>query len=132
MKVVRDPTTGAILGVQREEGEKERANPLGDLLNGLSEDEEEEEATGGREGDRGIVPLLEEQALYERKKRPRVQSQREQEWIERLVGRWGEDWRGMVRDRRLNPMQQSEGDLRRRVEVWRSGRGKGGGEVEMG
>jgi len=42
------------------------------------------------------------------------------------VERWGDDWGGMVRDRRLNPMQQSEGDLRRRVGVWREKGGEGG------
>ena len=59
----------------------------------------------------------------EAKKKPRQQSRREQEWIEALVGKWGEDFRGMVRDRKLNPWQQSEGDLRRRVGRWRGGGG---------
>lgn len=105
----------------RDEKEK-RANPLNDPLNDI-EDEDEERNEGMVDASRGngvgIVPELEEAARQEKKKRPRRQSEREKEWVERLVKRWGDDWGGMVRDRKLNPMQQSEGDLRRRVEVWR-------------
>ncbi|KAL9132174.1 MAG: hypothetical protein Q9217_000108, partial [Psora testacea] len=84
-------------------------------------------------GGRGIVPALEAASLFEKNKGPRKQSQREVEWIEQLVERWGEDVAGMARDRRLNPMQQSEGDLRRRIGVWRITKKKGGvGEVKVG
>ena len=79
----------------------------------------------------GIVPELEESARHQVKKRPRQQSQREQEWIKLLVDRYGEDYRAMVRDRKLNPMQQSEGDLRRRVAQWERGKGKGVEEEGM-
>ena len=50
---------------------------------------------------------------------PRKQSQREQEWVERLVEKHGENYGAMFRDAVLNPMQQSEGDIRRRVVLWR-------------
>jgi len=50
---------------------------------------------------------------------PRMQSQREQEWVERLVEKHGENYGAMFRDVLLNPMQQSEGDIRRRVVLWR-------------
>ena len=132
MKVTRDPKTGAIVSVQHEKSG--RANPLGDPLNELSDSDDEmvEEGSGA-----GIIPDLEEQAKYSRPKRPRMQSQREREWIERLVDRWGDDWGGMVRDRRLNPQQQTAGDLKRRVAVWKSGKRKGqqegeGREMEVG
>ena len=59
-----------------------------------------------------------------------MQSQREREWIERLVGKWGDDWGGMFRDRKLNPHQQTEGDLKRRVEIWKSGIRRGQQEQE--
>ena len=131
VKVTRDPTTGAITSVQHEKSERE--NPLRDPLNDFSDpgDEEAEESSGW-----GIVPELEEQARYSRPKRPRMQSQREREWVERLVERWGDDWGGMFRDRKLNPQQQSEGDLKKRVGVWKSGKRKGqeegeGGEMEV-
>ena len=130
---MRDPKTGAILWVQNP---SKKANPLDDLLNSDEEDEavDEDEALrnrvrGSRRGG-GIVSELEESARHEKKKRPRVQSAREREWCERLVKRWGDDWGGMSRDRRLNPMQQSEGDLRRRVELWRGKEGGGRGERE--
>lgn len=88
-----------------------------------------------RRGDTGIIKDLEASAKLEKKKRPRLQSEREREWCRRLVKRWGDDWGGMGRDRRLNPLQQSVGDLRRRIEVWRAGGGRvdvdGEGEVEM-
>ena len=133
VKVTRDPKTGAIRSVQHEKSERE--NPLGDPLNEFSDWEEEEEMVGGHDG--GIVRDLEEQAKYSKAKRPRMQSQREKEWIERLVERWGDDWGGMVRDRKLNPQQQSEGDLKRRVKVWkcRNRKGqqeRGGDEMEVG
>ncbi len=114
---------------------REKKNPLNDPLNSdddVDEDEDEvaeNEAKGGRGG--GIVAELEESARHERKKRPRQQSVREREWCERLVRRWGDDWGGMSRDRRLNPMQQSEGDLRRRVELWKRKEGIGRVEVEV-
>lgn len=121
VRVVRDRKTGAIVSVQDGRKEREGRNPLNDPLNELSdseaEDGEEEREDIGRS--RGIVPDLEEAAKYSKKKRPRRQSQREREWIERLVEKWGDDWGGMVRDRRLNPQQQTEGDLRRRVGLWK-------------
>ena len=130
--MTRDPKTGAIVSVQHEKSERE--NPLHDPLNEFSDSDDTElvESSG-----RGIVPELEEQAKYSRPKRPRMQSQREKEWIERLVERWGDDWGGMVRDRKLNPQQQSEGDLKRRVGVWMGGKRKGqqergDGKMELG
>ena len=128
VKVLRDPETGAIISVQPSPSQTQRANknPLNDPLNDLSASEEEEDADDAPEAQAGIIPQLEESAKWTKRKRPRVQSQREREWCGRLVERWGDDWGGMVRDRRLNPMQQSEGDLRRRVGVWRE---KGGGGV---
>jgi len=64
----------------------------------------------------------------------RRQSAREEEWVRRLVERHGgkEDaYKAMWRDGELNVMQQSEGDIRRRVRRWREG-GGGGEVVEVG
>ena len=71
-----------------------------------------------------IVAELEVQAEEEavtlaRKRRPRQQSKREEEWMARLAGKYGDDIRAMARDVKLNPMQQSEGDLRRRLKKWK-------------
>lgn len=119
----RDAATGKIVRVIHEK----RDNPLGDPLNDIEEGEGDGAGeNGGGDAKQGneIVRLLEEQASMGKEKPKRKQSEREREWIERLVARWGEDYRGMVRDRRLNPMQQTEADIRKRVEKWRS---EGGG-----
>jgi nucleolar protein 16 len=127
-KVERDPQTGRILRIIRSDGESEdatarkrKSNPLNDPLENLS-DQEETSAMSTRPSD--IVAELEAQAEEEaailaRKKRPRQQSKREEEWIARLVGKYGDDIRAMARDVKLNPMQQSEGDLRRRLKKWK-------------
>lgn len=105
--------------------DKQRFNPLNDPLNsdsdddmeGLDSTEDVDVDEVEREGN--IIRELERQARTGGKKvKERVQSEREKEWCERLVTRWGEDYHGMVRDRKLNPMQQTEADIRRRIEKW--------------
>jgi nucleolar protein 16 len=105
-----------------------RPNPLNDPLNSDSEDEVMDDSFEGFDGEEGnegqegkeIVRQLEDMASREKAKTPRKQSEREKEWCERLVGRWGSDYKKMERDRRLNPMQQTEADIRRRVEKWKA------------
>jgi nucleolar protein 16 len=126
VKVERDPDTGAIMRVIRPEGGGERdsvhsrrpANPLGDLLN---EDSDMEELNMASSLVVGVIPDLQAQAEEEasRKKKPRQQSKREEEWIERLIEKYGDNTRSMARDMTLNPMQQSEGDLKQRVRRWK-------------
>ncbi|OBT68755.1 hypothetical protein VE03_02202 [Pseudogymnoascus sp. 23342-1-I1] len=103
-----------------------RANPLNDPLNDLESGDEDADAMEGFEGfgddkeeENDIVKQLEEQALRVAEKKPRKQSVREQEWCQRLSEKWGVDYKSMARDRRLNPMQQNEPDIRRRIEKWR-------------
>lgn len=117
--VERDPETGKILRVIRPDDSK--TNPLNDPLNELSP-EPESRPTASKQS-KGIVAELEAQVLAEeqhlaRTKRPRQQSQREEEWIQRLVEVHGDNYRAMFRDKKLNPMQQSEGDIKRRVQKW--------------
>lgn len=127
VRIIRDTMTGAIIRVAPSSPSPENLNPLNDPLNdfdsdgdGFSKNEEQEKE---RSSKIGIVAQLEAAARAGgAKKRPRIQSQREEEWIERLVTRWGDDLKGMVKDRRLNPQQQSEGDLRRRILKWRERR----------
>merc|ERR1711900_35700 len=130
-RVERDPTTGKILRVIHAEDD----NPLNDPLNVVeamdfegAEDEGEETRVGksgkkGKKSQNEIVRKLEEQASMVAEKKERTQSEREREWIERLVGKWGEDFEKMARDRRLNPMQQTPADIKRRVGKWKA---KGG------
>lgn len=120
--------TGAIIRVVPSSPPPGNLNPLNDPLNdfdsdgdGLGKDGEQDEKQSSSKI--GIVAELEAAARAgSAKKRPRIQSKREEEWIERLVTKWGDDWKGMVKDRRLNPQQQSEGDLRRRILKWRERR----------
>ncbi|KAH6715377.1 ribosome biogenesis protein Nop16 [Leptodontidium sp. 2 PMI_412] len=133
-RVERDPETGKILRVIHDEED----NPLNDPLNvveamdfeGAEDDGEvfegfESEVAGKKQKKQknDIVRKLEEQASMVPEKRERSQSEREKEWIERLVGKWGEDFEKMARDRKLNPMQQTPADIRRRVGKWKA---KGG------
>ncbi|RDW73490.1 hypothetical protein BP6252_07397 [Coleophoma cylindrospora] len=129
-KVERDPETGKILRVIHS---KSRPNPLNDPLNSDSEEEDKEyEDFDGFEGEEKpkeneIVKRLEELASREAPKKERTQSEREREWIERLVRTHGDDYGRMFRDRKLNPMQQTEADIKRRVAKWRA---KGGLALE--
>ncbi|KAL4870293.1 nucleolar protein 16 [Aspergillus spectabilis] len=127
-KVERDPETGKILRVVRKDvdeievaGRKHRrSNPLNDPLNDLSEQDDDESKPQGKSAKNSIVQQLEAQASVEAPKKPRHQSKREDEWITRLVERHGENYAAMARDRKLNPMQQTPGDLRRRINKWKA------------
>jgi nucleolar protein 16 len=120
-RVERDPETGKIIRVIHE---PTKPNPLNDPLNS---DEEDEEFTGFEDEapkpQNDIIRQLEEQASFVGEKKERKQSEREKEWIERLVGKYGEDYTKMFRDRRLNPMQQTEADIKRRVQKWKAAGG---------
>lgn len=130
-RVERDPETGKILRVIRDDdtiefaGQKlRRSNPLGDPLNDLSDEEGEEP----RQNNNGsiIVQQLEQQADKQGQavqgRKPRHQSKREDEWVARLIEKHGDNVTAMARDRKLNSMQQTEGDLRRRIRKWKEGR----------
>ncbi|EAW23811.1 66S preribosome component NOP16 [Aspergillus fischeri NRRL 181] len=131
-RVERDPETGKIIRVIRDEEEIEiggrkvkPSNPLNDPLNELSEDEAAQQPASQRANAKSaIVQQLERQADQEgqavKAKKPRHQSKREEEWIMRLIERHGENYSAMARDRKLNPMQQSEGDLKRRIRKWKA------------
>lgn len=129
-KVERDPETGKILRVVRDDDSFEfagkklrRNNPLDDPLDDLSDNEEGSGPIEKQEKPpaSAIVQQLEQQADKEGQveKKPRHQSRREDEWITRLIEKYGDDLTAMARDRKLNPMQQTEGDLRRRIRKWK-------------
>jgi nucleolar protein 16 len=69
-------------------------------------------------GETEYIEALEQIASSGIQKRPRQQSEREEEWISRLVEKHGDNYGAMFRDRKLNPMQQSEGDIKKRVRKW--------------
>lgn len=127
IEVERDPETGHILRVtgQREE----KFNPLNDPLVELEGSDGEAEEWNGfsmvperreNEVENPVIRQLEEAARNGARKAPRKQSEREAEWQERLVSRYGEDYGRMARDRKLNPMQQTEADIKKRVKKWQA------------
>jgi nucleolar protein 16 len=127
LEVQRDPVTGAITGIL---GQTEaNDNPLNDPLNEVDDVEGEwsgfamvpEQGAGGEGEVNPVIRELEDAARNGARKAPRKQSQREEEWVSALVGRYGEDYGRMSRDRKLNPMQQTEADIRKRVGKWRAG-----------
>lgn len=130
-KVERDPQTGRILRIVSSDGDSEDAstrrrklNPLNDPLEDCS-DEEEFRTRSKRPSDVVLkleVQADEEAAVLATKRRPRQQSKREEEWISILAAKYGDDTRAMARDIKLNPMQQSEGDLARRLKKWKASR----------
>lgn len=141
-RIERDPETGAIVRVLNDEGDERRKKGRREW-NGRVLNDDLDESSGGEDekmigqhdlptindrvlGGEGVVPDLVLQAANTgAKKRPRKQSQREEEWVERLVEKYGDDVRGMARDKRLNPMQQSEADIGMRVRMWKKERRKG-------
>ncbi|ERF72770.1 hypothetical protein EPUS_09360 [Endocarpon pusillum Z07020] len=142
VRVERDPETGRILRVIRPESgsdgldERHKRKRLDDPLNSDSGCENEDAATADptrarrREPATDVVAALEAQAAEEavqlaKRKRPRQQSKREEEWIATLVAKYGDNTGAMARDRRLNPMQQTEADIGRRVMKWRDRREEG-------
>lgn len=118
----RDPETGELVVI----GAGDSVNPLNDPLNEFEDSEEDllplkvnslgQVAVRGN--GRGITRQLEEAAAFGKEKRPRQQSEREEEWIAELVEKHGDNYAAMFRDRKLNPMQQSIGDLKKRVGKW--------------
>lgn len=94
-------------------------NPLNDPLTKLETAPKKTKASTN-----GIIAELEKQAAEEGEKlerrRPRQQSTREEEWIASLVDKHGDNIAAMVRDKKLNRMQQTEGDIGRRVKRWKA------------
>ena len=138
VRVVRD-AEGRIVDVLRGAKGGGGSGRWGEPLNeedGDGDDGGEEEEGGGNVGRyAGIVPQLEEASRLEKKPRPRKQSQREGEWIGKMVDKWGDDVGAMARDRKLNPMQQTEGDIRKRLQSWRKSRRNermGGAAMDVG
>ncbi|KAL2136913.1 hypothetical protein VTI74DRAFT_74 [Chaetomium olivicolor] len=122
VKVERD-SQGRITRVLRD------TNPLNDPLNELDSDSEtqqqkkkelekyQDEWSGIRDDPAKpeVLRELEREASRPVEKTVRHQSERELEWLQRLVARHGDDTAAMARDMKLNPMQQTAADIRRRL-----------------
>jgi nucleolar protein 16 len=121
VRIERDPETGVILHVF----DDANANPLNDPLNELGDTEMPKINSLGfvpksRRGakDTEVTRALEEYALSGVERLKRGQSKGEEQWIVDLVEKHGDDYKGMFWDRKLNPMQQSLGDIRKRVKKY--------------
>lgn len=130
VKVERD-AEGKIVRIVRD------TNPLNDPLNDLDSDNDSEGESAAEakqyeewngfvnEGRRKniaddaqkpeVLRELEMEAAQPTEKPVRQQSDREREWLERLVDKYGDNVVAMARDKKLNPMQQTTGDLARRL-----------------
>ena len=146
VRIVRDPETGAILEVI--ESNTAKANPLNDPLNDLDSDDEEDqqpgwarrgtqhgnveegdfEGFGDDDGKTDVVRQLEARASMPAKKYKRKQTDNEIAFIEDLVRKHGDNVSKMARDMKINYMQRTEGDLKKRIKTWREAGGKIEGE----
>lgn len=127
IEVERDPETGAILRIIGDNKAKE--NPLNDPLTEVLGDDDDMEWNGfamvpSERSDNPVIRQLEEAARNGARKAPRSQSQREVEWLERLVAKYGDDYGRMSRDAKLNPMQQTASDIKKRVTKMNENKGK--------
>lgn len=95
-------------------------NLLYDTLDGNDNDEEETTDTpSALETETDLVRALKHRATLGVKKE-RVQSDRESDWVERLVAKHGDDYQAMFWDKELNIRQQSIGDIKRRIKKWQA------------
>jgi nucleolar protein 16 len=135
-KIERDPRTGAILRIL-DDTSPAKPNPLRDPLNHLDSDSESEadesfdqhgskQPSGSKDPGQPkteVVKELEDEASRPAPKYKRKQSEGERGFIEQLVRKHGEDYAAMARDMKVNYMQRSEGDLKKRIKRWRENGG---------
>lgn len=127
VKVERD-ADGKIVRVLRKDNPLN--DPLNDIESGSDDDEEgntnDEEENGEAENSAAgtkatkVVDLLEAEASRPTEAHKRHQSQQEREWLGRLVARHGDDTAAMARDLKLNPMQQTAANIRKRLAVYKA------------
>lgn len=97
------------------------ANPLRDPLNDVLDSDSESDGDDGEEwggidaAAPRVVRELEREAAQPTEKLVRHQSEREMEWLGDLVAKHGEDVAAMARDAKLNRMQQTAADIRKRL-----------------
>lgn len=137
-KIERDPETGRILRVF--DGSETRSNPLKDGLNELDSDSDdglyslenqhgntdrraEKASTTDSAGKTETIRELEKEANKPVMKYKRKQPEGERVFVEELVRKYGDDYEKMARDMKINYMQRSAGDLKKRIKKWRESGG---------
>nr|POE80920.1 nucleolar protein 16 [Quercus suber] len=141
-KIERDQETGAILRVLDDAGKRRPRNKLGDLLDDDDDDDDDDRGEGVKgwnqhasnlkaatsrlgtaESKTAVVKALEEEANRPVVKYKHKQSEGERLFVEELVQKYGDDYAKMARDIKINYMQRSEGDIKRRVKRWKEAGG---------
>ncbi|KAK0310742.1 Ribosome biogenesis protein Nop16 [Friedmanniomyces endolithicus] len=133
-RIERDPETGRILRVIGDG--QGRANPLNDPLNELDSEDDDEMGDGmgqhashitayaaGDDTRTEVVRRLEFEASRPKATHKPMQSENERAFVVELVAKYGDDYGAMTRDMKINYMQRSAGDLKRRVKKWRESGG---------
>ncbi|KAK3114699.1 Ribosome biogenesis protein Nop16 [Teratosphaeriaceae sp. CCFEE 6253] len=131
-RIERDPETGRILRVI--ESGQVKANPLNDPLNELDSEDEDDEGLNqhasanlayysGESTKTEVVRRLEMEASKPKATHKPKQSENERAFIVELMAKHGDDYGAMMRDTKINYMQRSAGDLKRRVKKWRESGG---------
>ncbi|KAK0940206.1 Ribosome biogenesis protein Nop16 [Friedmanniomyces endolithicus] len=114
-RIERDPETGRILRVIGDG--QGRANPLNDPLNELDSEDEDEMGDGmGQHASHNTAYAAGDDTRTE-------VSENERAFVVELVAKYGDDYGAMTRDMKINYMQRSAGDLKRRVKKWRESGG---------
>ncbi|ODV86968.1 hypothetical protein CANARDRAFT_218850 [[Candida] arabinofermentans NRRL YB-2248] len=70
-----------------------------------------------------VIKQLEAMAANKKVGRERKQSDREVEWLKSLYEKYGDDYEKMKWDKKLNPMQHSPGELKKRFIKWKKQQG---------